>query len=112
MDGKKTIIKVTQVQHAWQKLIAAEAKGIRYFLSTRNTSQLKVLAYIALRNTTDLSSKEAQIVTNLSATAILKALQKLEEEDLIERSKNATYNIIDPIIKETIVHYERELIES
>lgn len=112
VDGKKTIIKVTQVQHAWQKLIAAEAKGIRYFLSTRNTSQLKVLAYIALRNTTDLTSKETQIATNLSATAILKALQKLEEEDLIERSENATYNIIDPIVKETIVNYERELIES
>lgn len=102
---------IQDVQKAWEKLIISEAKGIRYFLSKRNTSQLKVLAYITFQDTKALTSKKAQQATNLSSTAISNALHNLEEEDLIERNDSDNYHIIDPVVKDVIALYEKELIE-
>jgi len=86
-------------------------RGIRYILSQRNTSQLKVLSYIALKSATELTSKEAQRITDLSATAIINALQKLEEDDFIERFESGEYYFIDPVIRAVLTYYEQALID-
>jgi AAA+ ATPase superfamily predicted ATPase len=109
-SGKKEANEST-VLEAWEKLIFSEAKGTRYFLSKLNNSQLKVLAYLSLKGNKELTSKQAQGTTDLSGSAISKALHSLEEEDLIEKHEDGTYHIIDPIIKGIINMYENELLE-
>lgn len=106
--GKPT---AESVKLAWKKLISADLRGVRYALSQRNTSQLKVLSYIALQNRSELTSKDTQHATNLSATAIQNALHKLEEDDLIERDDAGIYHIIDPVIRATLTYYEKELMD-
>lgn len=110
MESRKKEPDETSVLEAWNKLILSEAKGMRYFLSKLNNSQLKVLAYLSLKANKELTSKEAQGITDLSASAISKALQNLEE-DLIERHEENGYHIIDPLIKGVITLYENELLE-
>ena len=101
---------ITDVQIAWQRLIDSEAKNIRFFLSKRNTSELKVLAYISIGNHIHLTSKVAQQTTDLSSTAISKALQHLEEDDLIIKQEDDSYHFVDPVIKAVIEKFERALI--
>ena len=101
---------VEAVNAAWQKLMRAEIKSVRYHLSKKNTSQLKVLVYIAMNNVSTLTGKAAQQTLDLSATAISKALRLLEEADLIERDDGNSYQIIDPIIKSVLTEYEKDLI--
>jgi len=110
IDIQKEKPTIEHIQQAWKKLITADLKGVRYLLSQRNTSQLKVLSYLALKNTRELTSKDAQRITNLSATAIINALQKLEEDDLVERMTSGEYRFIDPVIKAVLTTYEQELI--
>jgi len=108
ISGKHPQLK--NVNDAWQKLINSEAKGIRYSLSKRNTSQLKLLAYIALDGKSALTGKDAQIATDLSSTALSKALQQLEENDLVERNEHGVLHIVDPVVRDTLALYEKELI--
>jgi AAA+ ATPase superfamily predicted ATPase len=107
-DYSQRIPRIENVQEAWKKLILTEAKGIRYILSKKNTSQLKTLAYIALGGERELTSKTAQRTTDLSATAISKALQKLEQNDFIEQNEQGIYKIIDPVVRDVIIFYEHD----
>lgn len=98
------------VDTAWKNLIEAEAKGIRFYLSRYNNSQLKVLAYICLHKNKPLTSKSAQVTMDLSATAITKALRQFETEDIVQKNEDGLYTLIDPVIASTIIEYEPELL--
>lgn len=99
------------VDQAWQLLFEANIRSIRYYLTQKNTSQLRVLALVATGKTQELTSKEAQRRTDLSSTAISKALALLEEEDLLEKDSNKHCTIVDPLIKATLSEYQVVLID-
>lgn len=110
-DIKGSIPNIDDVNKAWDKLLNSEKRGIRFYLSSKSTGQLKVLTYIAQGNRKALTSKLAQRITDLSATAISKAVQLLEEDDLIERDEEGGYRVIDPVIKSVLYKFESELLE-
>jgi len=110
IDESKKAPVIEDVKKSWEKLIKSELKAVRFFLSKKSTSQLKILTYIALNHHTELTGKDAQRTLNLSSTAISKALQQLEEDDLIEHEDKA-YTILDPLLKSVLSQYETELID-
>ncbi len=111
LETQKTAVStVESVREAWQMLIQSSLKGIRYYLAQRNNSQLKVLAYIALGNHTELTGKVAQKTTDLSSTGIMNALNALVEENFIEQNSDGTYAFIDPLVQAAIATYETELL--
>lgn len=110
VDTHKKVPSVSDIGQVWDKLVKSETKSIRFLLAKRNTSQLKLLVYIALEHRSELMGKVTQKTLNLSSTAISKALQQLEEEDLIVREDHS-YDIIDPVMKSVLAQYETELID-
>lgn len=93
------------IQAGWDKLIGIEQRGVRSFLSKLSTVQLKTLAYIAIHSGKELRGQKAILKINASAAAITKALQNLEDQDLIGQEDN-TFFIIDPVVKTVLERAE------
>ena len=86
------------VHNAWEKLLSIEVKGIRSYLAKLSTVQLKTMAYIAQVSGQDLRGKQALRHIDASAAAITKALQVLEDQDLVGL-EDGQYFIIDPAVR-------------
>lgn len=90
---------IAALQSAWEKLIEVELKGIRSYLSKLTTAQLKIMAYIASCSGKELRGQVAIRTIGISGTAISKALQSLENNDLVAQDANGLFFIIDPTHK-------------
>jgi len=96
---------VDDVGRAWADLVYDKLKDIRELLIQRASSQIKVLAMIAIGQDTALTSLAVQTKLGITSAAIIKALRVLEAEDYIEKTDTGSYRIIDPCIKSTLSQY-------
>lgn len=103
----KSLLTEKKVLEAWDKLIDDRLKDIRDIFFKKSLGQMKILTYIALGNTKELSGTKAQNKLEMSGSAIVQALKILEEEDLIEKA-DSRYQIIDPLIKATLIKYNSD----
>ena len=110
-DIANSIPQKEDISKAWDHLINTEAKGIRYYLSRLNNSQLKLLTYIALGNTKEITGKLAQKATDLTASALSKAAEQLSQQDLIEISEQGSYHVVDPVVMAILARFEQEIID-
>lgn len=109
-ESKKFSVKFVQLR--WEELVESRANEIRKQLKSISAGQLKVLTFIAIYGGERLTRKEVQLQTTLASSSIVKALESLEENDLVVRLSNE-YHIVDPVLKEVLKRYEAyNLIES
>ena len=95
---KKTLPQLKDVEQAWEFFVNQRIKDLRYNLSKQSSGQIKVLSLIANNQADGLTSKAAQELTKMAGSSILKAINKLDLNDYIERVESGKYQIIDPLI--------------
>lgn len=88
-----------QVTTIWHDYLKHQQKDVREHLRTLSQTQIKLLEAIAKGNNSKLSSHENQQKLKLTSSAIVQALQVLEDKDYIEKLTTDGYRIIDPIVK-------------
>ena len=105
-QDKKSTPKLNDVIKSWDMYMKIRLKDIRYNLSRQSAGQIKLLTLIAMGMNKQLSGKDAQRKTNMAGSSILNAISTLEENDYVEKLKDGTYRIIDPLIKDVLIQYE------
>jgi DNA-binding transcriptional ArsR family regulator len=93
------------VEQAWLQLVDIRLKDMREVLIKRALGQIKILAFISLGNTTELSGQLAQSKLGMSSSAISQSLRELEQDDFVEKKEDGSYFIIDPLLKATLIKY-------
>ncbi|MFT3741692.1 MAG: ATP-binding protein [Gammaproteobacteria bacterium] len=111
LENNKKSFEKQDVQAAWKKHISEHIKQTRTMLSANSTGQMKVLILIAQGVTQQLTGKDAQKKLDLTSPSIVKALQTLEAEDLIERNSEGAYIIIDPVVKSSLLELYADYFE-
>ena len=101
----KQIPHAQQAEEAWAQLVDIRLKDMREILIKRALGQIKLLAFIALGNTTELSGQFAQRKLGISSSAISQSLRELEHDDFVEKNADGSYFIIDPLLKTALVKY-------
>ncbi len=97
-----------EVIDIWNKYIFANRKSIRAMLTRQSIGKLKLLTLISFGYTTTLTSRRIQRLVNLSGSAITQNLSSLAEEDMIEKTPEGEYHVIDPLIKWTLQKYNND----
>jgi len=93
------------VTNCWHDYILVRVKQTKLTLANASSGQLRILILIATGFNHTLSGKEAQLKLNLTSPSIVKALETLEGQDLIEKMEDNSYNIINPVTKATLIAY-------
>lgn len=96
---------VTYVEKAWATLIHDKLKDTREVLTKKALGQIRILSYMALGHTKEVTGQFAQSMLGISSSAIAQALKILEQEDFIDRREDDSYRIIDPLLKATLIQY-------
>lgn len=100
------------VTKVWKRYIKDVLKQTRLSLQINSAGQMRVLILIALNHAEGLTGKSAQKKINLTSPSIVAALNSLESNDFIERKDDGTYQIINPVIKDTLVEYYSDYMDQ
>lgn len=93
---------VQDIKAIWQGYVDFQQKDIREILANRSHIQRKLLEAIASGYDTELSGHGSQMRLQLSSSTIVQALKVLDEQDLIEKTHEGHYRIIDPVIRHAL----------
>lgn len=93
------------IKEIWEKLLNEKLKDLREILAKRSAGQIKILSYIALGNISELTGQLAQSKLGMSSSAIVQSLQILDRDDYVEKLTDNSYQIIDPLLKATLMQY-------
>lgn len=96
---------ITEVNDVWSMMINDHLKDIREILAKRATGQIKILSLISLGYNKEITGQLAQSKLGMSGSAIVQSLKILEHDDYIEKLKDSSYRIIDPLLKATLIEY-------
>lgn len=97
------------VTTCWNEMIKEERSEILRELSELSIGQRKVLNTIANGQKTMLTGKKALKEVDLTSSSVMEAIKVLEQKDYIEQLENGEYQIIDPLIKTTLLFYYSRL---
>jgi predicted AAA+ superfamily ATPase len=100
--------RVQDVDTIWNNMVQDKIKDTREILNARSTGQIKILAFIALNLTKELTGQLAQSKLGMSGSAITQALRLLEADDYLERLTDGSLRIIDPLLKTTLLEYSTD----
>jgi len=88
---------------AWHSFIKQRTKDVHFSLVTKSPGQLKLLLLIASKKLTAITGKEAQNLLGIASSSIVKAAKQLEFDDLIEKSDDGDYVIVDPLVEDILI---------
>lgn len=93
------------LQKVWHSYVQEEKSKVALELSKLSLLQKKVIATIALGAMSGLTSKDVLQKLGSTSASVLKALRELVAKDYIQEVAPASYSIVDPLIKASIVAY-------
>jgi uncharacterized protein len=93
------------VVNIWNDYVLQEKTNIARELEALNHSQYSILKHIIKGNNTILTGKESLSKLQLSVNAVLTGIRKLTEKDIIYKTNNGEYAILDPLIRESVNNF-------
>lgn len=94
---------IQQIEKIWLEYIEEQKSDVAKELSFLSDLQKRLIINIALGNNIHLSGKINLIKLNSSSAAISKTLKLLQERDYIIQNMTGHYELIDPLIKASIL---------
>ncbi len=82
----------------WLDILEEEKSDAIKEISALTAGQKKVLGQVAEENVTQLTDKATMITLEMASSSIVRALEGLEEKDIIEKLESS-YKVINPVIR-------------
>ncbi|EGQ9742363.1 hypothetical protein FWP33_07495 [Vibrio parahaemolyticus] len=88
------------VAQVWQEVVDMAEREEKGLILSLSTNDKKLLSGIARGINEKLQSKDAYTKMNLAPSSVKRSLESLINKDLVEKSEDGTYRVINPVIAE------------
>ncbi|MCK4608974.1 MAG: ATP-binding protein [Gammaproteobacteria bacterium] len=93
---------VKAIENIWQDYIFQEEAKTAKELSVLSGLKKKLLIKIAQGYTKELTTKSMLISLDTTSASVTKALRWLNEKDFLEKDRDGSYSLVDPLMKDSL----------